>query len=437
MIAQGNNFKEKILNGFGHYESHLNGQKASPQHKVRLDAIKNFQDKGLPTLKAELWKYTNVGFLNTLDFHFTLDEAKHSITAEHIEQLKVEGLDNIIVLINGFYSSELSHFDTQLEVKSMRVASKENAEDFEKHYNKYLKNEQNVFSSINTALSLDGVFIKAKSGQIEELPLHLINIVDATVGNQFVQTRNLIIAEDSSDMKLYETNHTIGSNTGVANISTELYLGYNAKIEHIKLQNDDDKSIYFAQSEAKQEENSNYTSNTITINGKFVRNDLGTTHAGEHIETHYYGYYYGSNRNLIDNHTMIDHATPNCESNELYKGVLTDTSIGTFNGKILVRQDAQKTNAYQSSKNVLLTDTAKVNAKPELEIYADDVKCSHGSSTGSLDQDSLFYLQARGISKENARALLLLAYSQEVIDKISVEPIRQHITELVVSKFGV
>jgi Fe-S cluster assembly protein SufD len=134
---------------------------------------------------------------------------------------------------------------------------------------------------------------------------------------------------------------------------------------------------------------------------------------------------------------MIDHATPNCESNELYKGVLTDTSIGTFNGKILVRQDAQKTNAYQSSKNVLLTDTAKVNAKPELEIYADDVKCSHGSSTGSLDQDSLFYLQARGISKENARALLLLAYSQEVIDKISVEPIRQHITELVVSKFGV
>lgn len=260
--------------------------------------------------------------------------------------------------------------------------------------------------------------------------------MDTKSGTQFKQARNLIIAEDNSNFKLYETNHTIGDNTGISNISTEIYVGHNTHLEHIKFQNDTDNGIYFAQSEAKQERDSNYTSNTITLNGKFVRNDLGTTHNGENIETHYYGYYYGSGRNLIDNHTMVDHATPHCESNELYKGVLGDSSIGTFNGKILVRPDAQKTNAYQSSKNVLLTDTAKVNAKPELEIYADDVKCSHGSSTGSIDKDALFYLQARGIPKEKAKALLLLAYSQEIIDKITIEPIREYITQQVELKFG-
>ncbi|MFA7326958.1 MAG: Fe-S cluster assembly protein SufD [Candidatus Kapaibacterium sp.] len=436
MPIQGNNFKERILSGFDIYENHLNGHKDSTQHKVRVDAIKHFEAKGLPTLKNELWKYTNVGFLNGLDFRLDITDTNHSITAEDIQKLKVDGIDNYVVIVNGFYSKELSSFDTSLEVKSLKSALSENKEDIDAHFNKYLKNDANVFSSLNTALSFDGVFIKAKKGLVEENPLHIINIVDSRSGTQFKQARNLIIAEDNSDLKIYETNHTIGDNIGISNISTEIFVGHNTQLEHIKFQNDTDNGIYFAQSEAKQERDSNYTSNTITLNGKFVRNDLGTTHNGENIETHYYGYYYGSGRNLIDNHTMVDHATPHCESNELYKGVLGDSSIGTFNGKILVRPDAQKTNAYQSSKNVLLTDTAKVNAKPELEIYADDVKCSHGSSTGSIDKDALFYLQSRGILPETAKALLLLAYSQEIIDKISVEPIRDYIARQVELKFG-
>lgn len=436
MPIQGNNFKERILSSFDIYENHLNGHKDSAQHNVRVDAIKHFETLGLPTLKNELWKYTNVGFLNGLEFKLDITDMNHNISAEDIQKLKVDGIDNHVVIVNGFYSKELSNYDTSLEVKSMRLAHSENKADIDAHFNKYLKNEENVFSSLNTALSFDGVFIKAKNGLVEEKPLHIINIVDAKGGTQFKQARNLIIAEDNSDFKLYETNHTIGENIGISNISTEIYVGHNTQLEHIKFQNDTDNGIYFAQSEAKQERDSNYTNSTITLNGKFVRNDLGTTHNGENIETHYYGYYYGSGRNLIDNHTMIDHATPHCESNELYKGVLGDSSIGTFNGKILVRPDAQKTNAYQSSKNVLLTDTAKVNAKPELEIYADDVKCSHGSSTGSIDKDALFYLESRGILPENAKALLLLAYSQEIIDKISVEPIREHIARQIELKFG-
>lgn len=437
MTVQGNNFKERILNSFDIYENRLNGQKVSTEHKVRIDALKNFEINGLPTLKNELWKYTNVGFLNNLDFRIDIAEPNHNITVEDINNLKIDGIDNLVVIVNGFYSHELSNFTSKLEIKSLKLARIENKEDFDLHYNKYLKNDQNVFSSLNTALSFDGVFIKAKKGLTEELPLHIINIVDTKSGIQFKQARNLIIVEDNSTMKIYETNHTIGENVGISNISTEIYVGQNTYFEHIKFQNDTDNGIYFAQSEAKQEKDSNYTNSTITLNGKFIRNDLGTTHNGEHIETHYYGYYYGSNRNLIDNHTMIDHATANCESNELYKGVLSDSSIGTFNGKILVRQDAQKTNAYQSSKNVLLSDSAKVNAKPELEIYADDVKCSHGSSTGTIDQDALFYLQARGIPKERAKAMLLLAYSQEIIDKITVEPIRKHIAQQIELKFGV
>ena len=436
MPIQGNNFKERILSSFNIYENHLNGHKDSAHHKVRVDAIRHFEVKGLPTLKNELWKYTNVGFLNGLDFKLDIAEPNHSVTVEDVKKLKVNGIDNCVVIVNGFYSKELSYFDTSLEVKSLKLAQIENKADVDAHYNKYLKNEENIFSSVNTALSFDGVFIKAKKGLVEEKPLHIINIVDAREGTQFKQARNLIIAEDNSNFKLYETNHTIGENTGISNISTEIYIGHNTQLEHIKFQNDTDHGIYFSQSEALQERDSNYTNSTITLNGKFVRNDLGTKHNGENIETHYYGYYYGSGRNLIDNHTMIDHATPHCESNELYKGVLGDSSIGTFNGKILVRPDAQKTNAYQSSKNVLLTDTAKVNAKPELEIYADDVKCSHGSSTGSIDRDALFYLQARGIPLDKARALLLQAYSQEIIDKITIEPIRKHIAQQIELKFG-
>lgn len=436
MPIQGNNFKERILSSFDIYENHLNGHKDSDQHRVRIEAMKNFEAKGLPTLKNELWKYTNVGFLNALDFRLDIAEKSHTITAADVQNLKVDGVDNCVVIVNGFYSEELSNFDTSLEVKSMKKAFDENRFDFDNHYNKYLKNDENIFSSLNTALSFDGVFIRANKGLVEEKPLHIINIVDTKSGTQFKQARNLIVAEDNSNFKLYETNHTIGDNVGISNISTEIYVGHNTQLEHIKFQNDSDKSIYFSQSEAKQERDSNYTNCTITLNGKFVRNDLGTTHNGENIETHYYGYYYGSGRNLIDNHTMVDHATPHCESNELYKGVLGDSSIGTFNGKIMVRPDAQKTNAYQSSKNVLLTDTAKVNAKPELEIYADDVKCSHGSSTGSIDKDALFYLQTRGIPLDQARALLLQAYSQEIIDKITIEPIREYIAKQVELKFG-
>ncbi|TNE34187.1 Fe-S cluster assembly protein SufD [bacterium] len=436
MAVQGKNFKERILDNFNLYENRLNGQKVLEEHKIRVNALKNFEEQGLPTLKNELWKYTNLGFLNNLDFRLDISDSKHSITYNDIDKFKIVGIDNIAVIVNGFFNEKLSNINTNVEIKSLRAARKENANDLELHYNKYLKNEQNVFSSINTALSFDGVFIKVKKGLNTVAPIHIINIVDTNNGIQFKQARNLIIAEDDSTLKIYETNHTIGENVGITNICTEIYLGRNSIVEHIKFQNDTEKGIYFAQIEAKQESDSNYTNTTITLDGKFVRNDLGTTHNGEHIETHYYGYYYGSNRNLIDNHTMIDHATPNCESNELYKGVLSDSSIGTFNGKILVRQDAQKTNAYQSSKNVLLSDSAKVNAKPELEIYADDVKCSHGSSTGSIDQDALFYLQARGIPKDKARALLLFAYSQEIIDKITIEQIRNYITYQIETKFG-
>jgi len=436
MAIKGNNFKDRISNSFDIFETHLNGHKDSEQHKQRRNAMSIFQENGLPTLKHEMWKYTNVGFLNGLEFDYDISEHKHQITSQIVNEQRVEGLDNVVVLVNGYYNEDLSTFNSNLEIKSMKAAQSENQEDLDKYYNKYLKNEENVFSAINTALSFDGVFIKAKKGIVADNPIHILNIVDTQNSNQFKQTRNLIVVEDTAEVKLYETNVTVGDNVGIMNIATEIYIGSNANLEQIKFQNDSDKGIYFSQSEAFQEKDSVYTNNTITLNGKFVRNDLGTTHNGGNINTNYFGYYYGSDRNLIDNHTFVDHATPHCESNELYKGVLDDKSIGTFNGKILVRSDAQKTNAYQSSKNVLLTDTAKVNAKPELEIYADDVKCSHGSSTGSIDKDALFYLQARAIPKDKAKAMLLFAYSQEIIDKISIESVRDYITHQVEKKFG-
>lgn len=433
------NFKENLLEKFKDFESGLNGQKDSSIHTERKNAIDEFQKFGLPTVKNEKWKYTNVGFLNKFNFDIDFKIPQTDLTKKDIEEYLIEGLNaNVVVLINGFYSDELSNIvDNNLEIKSLRKAFDENTNDIENHYNKYLKDNKNVFSSLNTALSQDGLFIKVPKSTTIENPIQIVSFVQTQETEKLVQPRNLFIIEENAEAKIYESNHTLGQKVGVLNLTTEIYQGVKSRLEYIKFQNDSDKGVQFNQTEVHQEKESNYTNHTITINGKFIRNDSNHYLNDEYIESNLFGYFHMSDRNFVDNHTIVDHAEPNCNSNELYKGVLDDKAIGVFNGRILVRQDAQKTNAYQSSKCILLSEHAKINAKPELEIYADDVKCSHGASTGKIEPEELFYLQSRGIEKDTARSLLLNAYAQDVIQKISIEAVKNHIAKKVEERLGI
>jgi Fe-S cluster assembly protein SufD len=259
-------------------------------------------------------------------------------------------------------------------------------------------------------------------------------IADARETNVAAQPRNLIVAGKRAEVKVAEAFRSFGENVSFTNAVTEVYVAEEANVHYYKVQNETDQSYNIGTTAVYQEGRSVFTANTVTANGGFVRNNLNIKIDGEYAEANMFGLYIPNGKQHVDNHTGVDHAKPNSNSNELYKGILKDKSTGVFNGKIYVRQDAQKTNAFQSCKNVLISNDATMNTKPQLEIWADDVKCSHGTTTGQLNDDALFYMQARGISKDSARALLMLAFAQEVIDKMEIPAIKEYLEGLIVEK---
>jgi len=237
-------------------------------------------------------------------------------------------------------------------------------------------------------------------------------------------------------VKVVESYRTLGDEASFTNSVTEVVVARDARVEYYKVQNDTNQSYHIGTTQVRQSDNSLFYSATVTLNGGFVRNNLNIVLDGEHCEAHMYGLYIPNGKQHIDNHTLVDHAKPNSYSNELYKGILEERATGAFNGKIYVRPDAQKTNAYQSCKNVVLSPDATMNTKPQLEIYADDVKCSHGTTTGKLNDEALFYMRSRGIPKEQAQTLLMYAFAEDVMNKIKIAPIREYLEGVVAEKLA-
>jgi Fe-S cluster assembly protein SufD len=267
-------------------------------------------------------------------------------------------------------------------------------------------------------------------GKTLDKPVQIVNILLADE-ELMVQHRNLFILEPNSSAKVVICDHTLNSNKYLTNSVTECLVGKNASFECFRTQNEHNESANVAHFFIHQEESSNALFNNITLQGGLIRNNLYVTLAGEHCENSSMGLLLTDGKQQVDNYTFIDHAVPNCTSNQLYKGILNDQSIGSFTGKIMVRKDAQKTLAYQRNSNLLLTNDARANCKPQLEIYADDVKCSHGATVGQIDENALFYLRSRGISEHESRLLLMYAFAHAVIKKINVEPLQLRIGELV------
>ncbi len=323
------------------------------------------------------------------------------------------------MLIDGKYSKK--HSSIRETIKSAYIGSLQEIQNLNpglvaQYFGKALNPTADAFTAINTAFTTDGVFIYIPKNISTEKPFHILNLITGK-NNLLVNSRNIIIADTGSDITVIESYHNISENNklNLFNIVTEIFTSPNSKVYYYKIQKDDNLPSIIGTTQVNQERDSEFHSFTMTLSGEIIRNNLNSVLRGENCECIFKGVYVGDNTSLIDNHTLVDHAVPNCHSNEYYKGIVGDESHCVFNGKILVRKDAQKTNAYQSNKNILISDKATINAKPQLEIFADDVKCSHGATSGRLNADELFYLRARGIPEKSAQKLLLFAFLTDVI----------------------
>ncbi|MCP4520211.1 MAG: Fe-S cluster assembly protein SufD [Cytophagales bacterium] len=405
--------------------------------ELRKEAFASFQNLDFPTIRDEEYKFTNVRKIAQTAYK---TKAGNTLTAEQVQSAFIPNLEgNVLVFVNGVYSAEYSTIVTdtnKLKIQTLGEAISENSETFNAHYAKILATDTDAFNALNTAYAEEGLYVHVPKGKIVEEPITLYFLADAQAGDVATHPRNLIVVEENAQVRVSEVYKTFGENRSFTNEGSEIYVAESAIVDFYRIQNDGDNASQAGTTQVLQAQKSVFSATTITLSGEIIRNNLNITLGGEHIESHMNGLYLVDGKTHIDNHTVADHQFPNCESHELYKGIMDDFSRGVFNGKIFVRQDAQKTNAFQSNKNILLSDSATVNTKPQLEIWADDVSCSHGCTTGQLDEKALFYLQQRGISKKQAQALLTKAFAGEVVERIKIDSLRKYVEGLIENRLS-
>lgn len=400
---------------------------------LRAQAFQHFKKLGFPSTKVEDWKYTNLVPILKEGYELEQDEEVLSIKDAVIAKVKIQLLDCYhIVLVNGKYRADLSDAVNEEGVYLFSIADAANRPAFKQHFGKYIDLEKFHFAAANSALFRNGLFLEVKRNTVVEKPLHLIHISTASEPTYF-QPRQLFVLGVSASIPVIESyaTDTNGSPVFINNVA-EVVLQENSQMQHFYIQAGDVNARYVHHTEVYQLSNSIYNNYKASFPGTSLwRNNLNVALDGENVESHLYGLYLAGGHQLVDNHTIVDHRKPHCNSNELYKGVMKDDAAGVFNGKIFVRKDAQKTNAFQQNNNMLLGKKAVIDSKPQLEIFADDVKCSHGSTMGQFNQEALFYLKSRGIGEEKARALLIHAFAFDVTEKIPIPEVQSHINGLI------
>ena len=402
---------------------------------LRNNAFDLFKSKGFPTTKDEDWKFTNLTPFLADDYGF----ASPNVAAEELQAIVNEalipGLDEwSLVVLNGIIQTELSVLPDAASVTVQPLTKISNTAVL----NDYLKissEDQNAMVALNTALFKDGYFIEVNTNVVLDKPIHIIQIYTAA-NNALVQQRNLVVVNKHAKAELVETSVVVqDSGLLFVNSVSHLVVKENAQLVQYKIQNNDTSERLVHYNHVTQERSSRYDNFTFSLPGAaLIRNNIDVILNGSATETHLLGLYLVGDHQLTDNHTAIHHKFPHCESNEIYKGVLLNNGKAVFNGKVFVERPAQKTNAFQQNNNLLLSDKAQVFAKPQLEIFADDVKCSHGCTVGQFDPESLFYLRSRGISEESARKLLVEAFMFDVTQRIENEALKDYVQALIYGK---
>ncbi len=428
--------KDKLLTSYIAFEDHLEDD--SPIHDLKNKAIKVFETQGFPTKKQEAWKYTSLNSL--LKNNYSLfPKQENTVEFREVKNYFLHDIDTYkIVFVDGIYSSFLSettHDKIDVCLLSAALNKPKYKPVIEAYFNRVAKEDS--LTSLNTAFAKEGAYIFIPKHREVEKPIEIINFATGNEAAIMLQPRNLIIVGENAHVQIIERHQSLSENPVFTNAVTEIFAEKRAYIDYYKIQNDKETASLIDTTFIAQERESNCNVHTFSFGGAMTRNNLNFYQKGGHCNSTLKGITILEGKQHVDHNTLVHHIEPNCESHQDYKGIFGDSSTGVFNGKIIVEKDAQKTNAFQQNNNILIADKATINAKPQLEIFADDVKCSHGCTIGQFDEEALFYMRSRGIGKKEARALLMYAFANNVLESVKIPELKVRINKLIANKIGV
>ena len=429
--------KEKMLSSFMALEQELD--LSSPVHDIRSTSLKIFETLGFPTKKDEAWKYTSLARLLKNDYSI-FPKKESSIELKDVKKYFLYEIDSYkVVFIDGIYSpflSDTTHDGIDVCLLSAALSKPKYKEVIERYFNKVADKNESL-TALNTSFAKEGAYVFVPKSVIAEKPIQIIHFSTGEQGDFLLQPRSLVVVEENAQVQIIERHQSLTPHEVLTNSVTEIFAAKNALVDYYKIQNDRIDASLIDNTYVAQERDSNVNVHTFSFGGKLTRNNLNFTQNGEYIDSTMKGITIIGEQQHVDHYTLVNHVQPNCESHQDYKGIYADKSVGVFNGKIYVDKIAQKTNAFQQNNNILLDNKATINTKPQLEIFADDVKCSHGCTIGQLDEDALFYLRTRGIPKREAKGLLTYAFANNVLESVAIPALKTRINKLIATKLGV
>tara|TARA_B100000900_G_scaffold7978_1_gene6650 strand:+ start:6961 stop:8277 length:1317 start_codon:yes stop_codon:yes gene_type:complete len=430
-------FKEKLLASHIAFEGGVDF--SDPVHQTRLESLKTFEEKGFPTRKDEAWKYTSINGLVRNDYAL-FPKFENTIELKKVKKYFLFEIDTYkVVFMDGVYSpflSDTTHDGLDVCLMSAALSKSKYRKLIDSYFNK-IANTNDSLTALNTSYTQEGAYIYIPKNTVAEKPIELIHFSTGKEKSLWLQPRNLIVVEKNAQVQILERHQSLKPHDVVTNSVTEIYAQQDAFLDYYKIQNDLETASLIDNTYISQQKNSNVRMHTFSLGGKLTRNNLNFYLNGTNANSTLKGVTILGDKQHVDHYTLVDHIKPNCDSHQDYKGVFSEGAVGVFNGKIHVDRIAQKTNAFQQNNNILLDDKATVNTKPQLEIFADDVKCSHGCTVGQLDEEALFYLQSRGIPKKEARALLTYAFANNVLESVELTILKKRINILIANKLGV
>jgi Fe-S cluster assembly protein SufD len=429
-----NSQSSRYITEYQSLDVELPGQNLSWLTQFRKDSLAQFSAQGFPSSSAEEWRYTNFSAIEKKLFIPSSSKDISGIDNAALADYRLEGCYSLVLLNGQFVAelSELSNLPGNVHLCSMASALQQFPDEVAEYFGKAVTNEDHGFIHFNTAWFTDGWFLKLPENTVLDKPIQILNVVSDN--GVMATTRNLIIVEQNAQVEIVESYFGLDADTYLTEAINEVFIRQNARVNLIKLQNENDKAFHFGGAYIKQEHDAFFNHQSFSFGAQIARNEIHTD-LGQGSECHLNGLYLGAKRQVVDNHTRINHREPNAISRETYKGILNQRARGVFQGRVVVYEDAQKTDSEMNNRNLLLSDDAEADAKPQLEIYADDVKCAHGVTVGQLDEASIFYLQSRNIDPETARNMLTFAFANEMVEKISLDDLHTQVLDLLLEQF--
>tara|TARA_R110002073_G_scaffold15207_1_gene60375 strand:+ start:12508 stop:13821 length:1314 start_codon:yes stop_codon:yes gene_type:complete len=428
--------KEKLLSSFLAFENQVDVE--TYVHNIRSEAIKTFETKGFPNKKNEDWKYTSLNKVLKEDYS-VFSKQENALEYSDVKKYFIHDIDSYkIIFIDGKYSSHLSettHDGMDVCLMSAALSKPKYRLVIENYFNQVAKDDS--LAALNTAFSQEGAYINIPKNKLVEKPIQIIHFSTGNEAALMLQPRNLIVVGENSHVQIIERHQSLTSNPILTNSVTEVFANKRAIIDYYKVQNDEQNASLIDNTYINQKQQSHVSVHTFSFGGKLTRNNLNFFQNGEHIDSTLKGVTIIGDKQHVDHNTLVHHIEPNCESHQDYKGIFDDNSVGVFNGKVVVEKEAQKTNAFQANNNILVSDKSSINTKPQLEIFADDVKCSHGCTIGQLDESAMFYLRSRGIPEKEAKALLMYAFANNVLKSVKIPELKKRINKIIANKLGV